>query len=507
MVAPGGIPKLNNIGGVSSKGAGLYQSKKKKAQKTPEEIEAERIEAAHQERTRGERRNRTMKTMSASASNDALREMLDDAMADLLADIKLSGTGEERLQQIMTRAKETGMSVTKIFSFFTKHPQHITKEEFKLGLQRLGSKLFDLTDEELQVIIDKFDVDGDGTISIAEFKLYCYYQIPVVCWKAERKRVEASGEMDKIKAVVAGHLHHDELDKEHILEHAEIDEEEDNGVHIHSAGECMFRDTKLFWRTNTTVEIRLYYQAELDLISIQVFNQTQDKEMPILYVFKSDVDSHIDKEVLEEQVKVAIQTSDVREEGSKQLIRNKHEWEMYAAYILARLKLPDSSNPFPANEMRAKLPPLTPRTEAVMPFLCKLSEDKYESLMIEKPENMEPPPAIPKEVTISVDDFQQAIASFQDGAAELKKMRTSAEKMSKLMAMSINAFSNAEHDRQRRKGLNKSQMQWVDTFTKWIVRKQVEHVRSRLDSSPAYQELLKEQEEKRKASEMGLVVE
>ena len=86
-------------------------------------------------------------------------------------------------------------------------------------------------------------------------------------------------------------------------------------------------------------------------------------------------------------------------------------------------------------------------------------------------------------------------------------MRTSAEKMSKLMAMSINAFSNAEHDRQRRKGLNKSQMQWVDTFTKWIVRKQVEHVRSRLDSSPAYQELLKEQEEKRKASEMGLVVE
>ncbi|GMI09493.1 hypothetical protein TrLO_g1278 [Triparma laevis f. longispina] len=449
-----------------------------------------------------------MKTMSASASNDALRAMLDDAMASLIADIKLSGTGEERLQQIMTRAKESGMSVTKIFSFFTNHPQHITKEEFKLGLQRLGSKLFDLTDEELQIIIDKFDVDGDGTISIAEFKVYCYYQIPSVCWKAERKRVEASGEMDRIKAVVAGHMHHDELDgHNNIAEHAEEYEEEENGVHIHSAGECMFRDTKLFWRTNTTVEIRLYYQSELDLVSIQVFNQTQDKEMPILYVLKTDVDSHIDQEALEEQVKVAIQTSDVREEGSKQLIRNKQAWEMYAAYILARLKLPDSSNPFPVNEMRAKLPPLTPRTEAVMPFLCKLSDDKYESLMIEKPENVEPPPAIPKEVSISVDDFQAAINSFQDGAAELKKMRTSAEKMSKLMAMSINAFSNAEHDRQRRKGLNKSQMMWVDTFTKWIVRKQVEHVRSRLEPSPAFQEFIREQEEKRKASEMGLVME
>ena len=32
--------------------------------------------------------------MSASASNDALRAMLDDAMASLVADIKLEGTGE-----------------------------------------------------------------------------------------------------------------------------------------------------------------------------------------------------------------------------------------------------------------------------------------------------------------------------------------------------------------------------------------------------------------------------
>ena len=89
----------------------------------------------------------------------------------ILTHFNLAGTGEERLQQIMTRAKETGMSVSKIFGFFTNHPQHITKDEFKMGLQRLGAKLFDLTDEELQIIIDKFDVDGDGTISIAEFKV------------------------------------------------------------------------------------------------------------------------------------------------------------------------------------------------------------------------------------------------------------------------------------------------------------------------------------------------
>jgi hypothetical protein len=74
---------------------------------------------------------------------------------------------------------------------------------------------------------------------------------------------------------------------------------------------------------------------------------------------------------------------------NKALVRSKQEWEVYAQYILARLKLPDSSNPFTLKEMRSKLPPLTPRTEAVMPFLCKLSEDKYDSIMIEKPENIE----------------------------------------------------------------------------------------------------------------------
>ena len=72
-----------------------------------------------------------MKTMSASASNDALRAMLDDAMASLVADIKLEGSGEERLQQIMSKAKESGMTVQKIFGFFTNHPQHISKQEVR----------------------------------------------------------------------------------------------------------------------------------------------------------------------------------------------------------------------------------------------------------------------------------------------------------------------------------------------------------------------------------------
>ena len=306
--------------------------------------------------------------------------------------------------------------------------------------------------------------------------------------------------MKKIKAVVAGTLDPREL-YESTAEKKDEEKDEET-TQVYDAGEMVHKTTKLFWRTNTTLEIRLYFQKSLDIVSIQVFNQSEDKEMPVLYARKSDIESFVDAEALEEQVKVAIQTSDVRKEGQSDAIREKTEWEFYSQYILARLKIPDSSNPFPTEEMEEKLGrPITPETRAIMPFLSKLSDDKYDSLMVSPPANIEPPPEIPKEVSISVEDFNKAFSSFQEGAGELKKMRTSAEKMSKIIAISINAFGNAETDRLRRKSMSVEQARWSTLFTLWIVRKQVEEVRKRLETSPAYQDLVAETEEKRLAAE------
>ncbi|GMI44260.1 hypothetical protein TrCOL_g1429 [Triparma columacea] len=483
----------------------MYSSKKaaKNRPKTEEELAAEALEEVQKKKKREQRRTQTTKSMASSASNDKLRALLDDAMSNIAASIAKDGTAEDRLKKIMTKAKETGMSVKKIFSYFTNDPNHFTKDEFKTGLSHIGENLFNLEDEELDEIIAKFDVDGDGTISIAEFKLYCYYQIPTVPWKAERRRVEASGEMDKIKAVVAGHMHHDELHKGNIPEGDE-DFSEEEGEHVHGAGELVNKTTKLFWRTNTTVDVRLYYSKDIDIISIQVFNQTEDKEMPTLYVMKSDIEANCDKDKLEEEIKVAIQTADTREAGQSEMIRDRTMWDFFTNYILARLKIPDTSNPFPKNEMANKLPPLTPRTESLCPFLCKLSDDKFDSLMIPKPQNILPPPPVPREVVISVDDFMTAFSSFKEGHDELKKMRTSAEKMSKLMALSISAFSNAEHDRHRRAALNSRQKLWLDCFTRWIVRQQVVQVKELLKTSPAYLQLMSETEEKKSAKAIGL---
>ncbi len=450
-----------------------------------------------QEMKREERRRKTMKTMSASATSSGMKALLEDTIAGIADNIAMDGTAEERLQKIMTAAKETGMAVGKIFSYFTDNPQHFTKEEFKSGLAKIGEKHFNLTDDEVDEIITKFDIDGDGTISTAEFKIYCYYHIPGVAWKAERKRMEMNGEMDKLKAIVAGHAHHEEDEEDEVQHHPEDVQEE---MHVYPCGEMVFKTTKLFWRTNTTVEVRLYYQVDTDVITIQVFNQTEDREMPCLYVLKKSL--AIDAEAMDEQIKVAVQTSPP--DTPKQAIEDKVKWEFYSSYILARLKLPDSSNPFPVQDMKAKLPPLSPRTESIMPFLCKLSDDKFESLMINKPLNIMPPSEIPKEVAISVDEFMSAFSEFSEASAKVKGIRSSAEKMSKLVAMSINAFNNAEHDLQRRRAMSKQQRMWAQAFTRWIVKKQCEEVRKVLESSPAYQLLLQEQEEKKAAATTGL---
>lgn len=56
-------------------------------------------------------------------------------------------------------------------------------------MRRLGRKLFDIADDELEELITKFDKDGDGDISLLEFREFCM-EIPHVAWKAEKLRFE-----------------------------------------------------------------------------------------------------------------------------------------------------------------------------------------------------------------------------------------------------------------------------------------------------------------------------
>jgi hypothetical protein len=460
------------------------------------------------EKVKDERRKKTMESMGGSATSEMMRELLDDAMGSAMDGLILDGTAEEKLQQIMTRAKESGMTVEKIFSYFKLQAAHdpktaevekgdLSREEFQIGLERLGEGFLNLTFEELSELIKVFDVDGDGAISVSEFKLYCYYKIPAVCWRAERRRVEASGEMDALRAVLNGtaNSHHYEQMQEDAAHHG-LDKHEEKIVQI-SCGPIVYQTTKLFWRTNTTVDIKFYFCQPLGVITVQVFNQSEDKEVPSLYVSIHDIE--ISAETTIATMKKEISASNAKTEEQKKKVGDDAKWTLFAEYILARLKLPDTSNPFPVNEMRAKLPPLTPRSESIMPFLCKLSDDQYkgESLMIAKPLGIEPPPAVPREIVVSVDDFHKALAELNDGHRDARVLRSSAASMSKLLELSMNAFANAEQDVNRRRLLSASKRGWIDTLTKYVVKKQAEAVRAVLATSPAYAALLEEQKAKK----------
>ena len=94
-------------------------------------------------------------------------------MGSLLAGVDNDMAAEEKLQAVMIAAKETGMSVEKIFSYFknsTTDVTDLTSEQFGAALKNLSPTIFDLEQDEVTTLVEKFDTDGDGKVSYPEFR-------------------------------------------------------------------------------------------------------------------------------------------------------------------------------------------------------------------------------------------------------------------------------------------------------------------------------------------------
>ena len=110
--------------------------------------------------SRANRRRKTLDVLSATAASAAVRSMIDDtdAMGSILKGLVLEGTPEERLQTVLTKAKERGLCADRIFSFFTQDGElEITRESFLEALEKLGNTIIVLSDDELTDIVKKFD--------------------------------------------------------------------------------------------------------------------------------------------------------------------------------------------------------------------------------------------------------------------------------------------------------------------------------------------------------------
>lgn len=118
--------------------------------------------------SRANRRRKTLDVLSSTAASAAVRSMIGDtdAMGSILKGLVLEGTPEERLQTVLTKAKERGLCADRIFSFFTQDGElDITRESFLEALEKLGNTIIVLSDDELTDLVKKFDT-GESSLQL-----------------------------------------------------------------------------------------------------------------------------------------------------------------------------------------------------------------------------------------------------------------------------------------------------------------------------------------------------
>lgn len=311
---------------------------------------------------RDARRRKSLDMMRNSAQSEHIREMLEDTMDECISTpVVIEGTAEERLQAVMTKAKETGMQPEDIFKFFNggnPNKTHIDRPTFLVALEKLGDTFVVISEDELSRIIEKFDHNQDGLISIDEFKHYCY-EIPTLPWKAERTRLEKSGELRKLRA---------QLSRRFTLS--------DKGNDENSCGDEVYQTTKFFWKTNNNVEIRLYYTDSLNVITVQMFSQTFGKEIPSIYVCRNKVEYQLKKHREEEESqqldKKYYYTIDDMPPKERKV---EFAWSDIAKYIIIRLKLKTHGD-IAEDEVPQLECAHIPSEADCIPFLCKLTGEK-----------------------------------------------------------------------------------------------------------------------------------
>ena len=316
---------------------------------------SDNIDLKKVERMKIDRRKRSIDIMRKSAQSDQIRHILENTLEQCVTEANKEGTGEERLQAVLTKAKESGMTADNIFSFFNggnPNTTQITKKSFLASIQKLCDTLVSISEAELTEIVKKFDKNQDGKISIAEFKHYCYNEIQSVAWRAERTRLEKSGEMKMLKAQISRRF-----------KPSDISDENDCGEEVH-------RTSKFFWKANNNVEIRIFFTESLNVITLQLYSQTIEKELPSVYVCRNKLTFQhaLHKEDMSKAMKNIEGLVADPESAKKNAC-----WDSIAKYIVARLKLWERNDSEENNEIPLEECAHIPEDSTFVPYLCKLT--------------------------------------------------------------------------------------------------------------------------------------
>lgn len=351
--------------------------------------EVESNDAAKLSKAREDRRQRS----SSMAGNQHIRDMIAKTVDELsLGEGQIVGSWEERLKRVLADAKESGHSADRILTILgcNKTKPHedgggggelIHKSLFVDGLGKLGLKWKD--EAELKFITDRFRSEGnDEQISSFKIQQYCYYEVPSVAWKAERNRLEQAN------AAVEDGLISDSIRATRFDGIKDI---------VYRAGPEVHSTSKLFWRQNVSVNIKLRYSKDLDIITMQLQNTETGEDFETLYIRKTEC--IVNKEALEDAA------DDVH-------------WKAYADFLVTRLVMT--------------------KCEGGSSFQPRLGT----KLEIEKPSNLIAPKRAERQ-SAGLDiksieaEFQDAMKSFDYNSTMSRKSRQSADELSSFASSAL----------------------------------------------------------------------
>ena len=359
----------------------------------------------HLYKQRNERRQRS----SSLAQSHQIRDIIATTVKELKGcdELRRSEGSEERvivedrLKEVLKKAKESGHSVDKIFSLLGKREEDaVPKHSFVEGLVMLGYEGDQASkDELLKYVVNRFDSNRDGMVSLAEFRRFCL-SISSVAWKAERHRLE---EAPRDGTACGSAITENRFDVKDIM---------------YAVGPEVFKTSKLFWKHGISVDISLRYCSDLDIITMQFKDAESREQYNTLFVRKSDC--AVDREALNEAAALAVQTSDETSDESETLIRKKIEWEFFANYLLTRLLLTKDDG-----------------RSCYLLSLSKLHGDKYD-LETEKPPNLMAPKTEAITPSGGMDEFTRVKSSFQRDSRQARTSRQSAQELTAVVESALN---------------------------------------------------------------------